>query len=174
MCRFPGNSLCLAASPVRVLARYVAFPRAKYYRRVRLPQRRRHSYGWSFQSAYSTRLGCGPRPSGISQVPGASLCIGAVLLDPAAVSGSHRLYRLPTVAFQVFDLVGRQITTHEAQSLHLHYGPDAALSTLSSCRCLHQPKTRFPVRWLGRLPGREFHPLEAPGFSWRTEKSAHI
>src|SRR5215813_10461253 len=33
---------------------YAAFPRAEYYQRIRLPQRRRPSSGWSFQSAYST------------------------------------------------------------------------------------------------------------------------
>jgi len=38
--------------------------------------------------------------------------------------------------------------THEAQSLHLRYGLDIALSTLDSSRYLNEPKTRFPV---GRL-----------------------
>jgi hypothetical protein len=60
---------------------------------------------------------------------------------------------------------------HEPQSLHLRYGPNFALPTLSSCRYLHEPKARFPVDWLIFLPGREFHPLEAPGFAWRTEKN---
>ena len=41
-------------------------------------------------------------------------------------------------------------------------GPDIALSTLDSCHYLHQPKTRFPVRWLPLLPGRELHPLKTP------------
>ncbi len=59
--------------------------------------------------------------------------------------------------------------THEAQSLHLRYGLVIALSTLNSCRYLHEPKTRFPVGWLFPLPGRELHPLKAPGLSWRTE-----
>src|SRR5262249_45073373 len=63
---------------------------------------------------------------------------------------------------------------HEAQSLHLRYGPSVALPTLSSCRCLHEPKARFPVEWLCSLPGREFHPLEAPGLSWRTEKLLQV
>jgi len=63
---------------------------------------------------------------------------------------------------------------HEAQSLHLRYGLDIALSTLNSCRYLHEPKTRFPVRRLVPFPGREFHPLEAPGLSWRTEIGSKI
>lgn len=33
----------------------------------------------------------------------------------------------------------------------------------------HGPKTRFPVEWLCSFPGRESHPLEAPGLSWRTK-----
>src|SRR5262245_43476842 len=40
------------------------------------------------------------------------------------------------------------MTSHEAQSLHLRYGPPLALPTLSPCRYLHEPKARFPV---GRL-----------------------
>lgn len=59
---------------------------------------------------------------------------------------------------------------NEAPSLHLRYGLDIALSTLNSCRYLHEPKTRFPVEWLCSLSGRESHPLEAPGLPWRTEE----
>src|SRR3979490_2092288 len=63
---------------------------------------------------------------------------------------------------------------HEAQSLHLRYGLDIALSTLNSCRCLHEPKTRFPVGRLFPFPGRESHPLKAPGLAWRTEVATEI
>ena len=103
----------------------------------------------------------------------ASISVRAVLLDPAGVSNDHRPLRSLTVAFQVFDPVGLRMC-HEAQSLHLRYGLDIALSTLNSCRCLHEPKTRFPVRRLIPLPGREFHPLKAPGLTWRTEKSPNV
>src|SRR5713226_6589048 len=73
---------------------------------------------------------------------------------------------MPTVAFHVYNRVGPRRRSHEARSLPLQYGPDVALSTLSSCRYLHEPKTRFPVGgW--PLPGRESHPLDAPGLSWR-------
>jgi len=62
---------------------------------------------------------------------------------------------------------------HEAQSLPLQYGPDVALSTLSPCRYLHEPKTRFPVGgW--PLPGRELHPLDAPDLSWRAVESLDV
>ena len=95
-----------------------------------------------------TRPARGPRLRWISQVPDASVAGRAVLSDPAAVSGGHRLLRPPTVAFQIFDPVGLRMSTHEAQSLHLRYGPSVALPTLSSCRYLHKPKARFPVGWL--------------------------
>jgi hypothetical protein len=95
-----------------------------------------------------------------------------VLSDPAAVSSGHRLLRPPTGAFQIFDSVGLRMSTHEAQSLHLRYGPSVARPTLSSCRYLHKPKARFPVGWLFPLLVREFHPLEAPSFAWRTDVGA--
>jgi hypothetical protein len=61
-----------------------------------------------------------------------------------------------------------------AQSLHFRHGSLVALSTLGQIRYLLQPKTRFPVRRLHLLSGREFHPLEAPGLSWRTVMQVHI
>ena len=96
-----------------------------------------------------------------------------MLSDPAGVSNDHRPLRSPTVAFQVFDPVGLRMY-NEALSLHLRYGLDIALSTLNSCRCLHEPKTRFPVGRLFPFPGRESHPLKAPGLSWRTKVAAEI
>ena len=53
--------------------------------------------------------------------------------SPATIA----FYRSPTVAFQIFDPVGIRMC-HEAQSLHLRYGLDIALSTLNSCRHLHE------------------------------------
>src|SRR6266571_1044880 len=103
----------------------------------------------------------------------ASVSVHAVLLDPAGFSDDHRLYWPPTVAFQVFDPVGIRMC-HEARSLHVCYGLDIALSTLNSCRCLHEPKTRFPVGRLFPFPGRESHPLKTPGLPWRTEVGTEI
>src|SRR5215472_5924464 len=103
----------------------------------------------------------------------ASISVRAVLLDPAGVSNDHRLLRSPTVAFQIFDSVGLRMC-HEAQSLHWRYGLDIALSTLNSCRHLHEPKTRFPVGRLLPFPGRESHPLKAPGLAWRTKELLQV
>ena len=85
-----------------------------------------------------------------------------MLSDPAGVSNDHRLLRSPTVAFQVFDPVGLRMY-HEALSLHLRYGLDIALSTLNSCRYLHEPKTRFPVGRLIPLAGAGIAPAESAG-----------
>jgi hypothetical protein len=63
---------------------------------------------------------------------------------------------------------------NEADLLHFRYGSLVALSTLSPIRYLLRPKTRFPVRRLHLLSGREFHPLEAPGLSWRTIVQVNI
>jgi hypothetical protein len=145
---------------------YAAFPRSEYYQRVRLPPSLLSPSGWSIRLTYSARY---RQTKTAVDLPGdASISVHAVLLDPAGVSSDHRRFRSPTVAFQIFDPVGLRMC-HEAQSLHLRYGLDIALSTLNSCRYLHEPKTRFPVRRLVPFPGREFHPLEAPGLSWRTE-----
>ena len=147
-----------------------ALPRSEYRmgesdfpRRVSVPQNR--SFG------QPTRPNLRPRRRWISQVPDASVSGRAVLSDPAAVSSGHRQCRPPTIAFQVFDPVGLRTSTHEAQSLHLRYGPSVALPTLSSCRYLHKPKARFPVGRLDPLPARGLHPLEAPSLAWRTKVS---
>jgi hypothetical protein len=52
--------------------------------------------------------------------------------------------------------------------LHSCYGPVVALSTLTSCRYLHQAKTRSSMGRLHPLSRRESHPLNAPGLPWRT------
>lgn len=92
----------------------------------------------------------------------ASISVHAVLSDHAGVSSDHRPWRSPTVAFQVFDPVGLRMC-NEAPSLHLRYGLHIAVSTLNSCRYLHEPKTRFPVGWLIPLAGAGISPAESAG-----------
>jgi hypothetical protein len=59
--------------------------------------------------------------------------------------------------------------SHEAQSLHLRYGPSIALSTLNSCRYLHEPKTRFLVGRLIPLSRAGISPAGSAKLSWRAE-----
>ena len=136
---------------------YAAFPRSEYYQRVRLPPVHLSSSGWSIRSAYSAPIQAGQDNGGSPRFHDASVSVRAVLSDPAGVSSDHRPWRSPTVAFQVFDPVGLRMC-NEAQSLHLRYGPDIALSTLNSCCYLHEPKTRFPVGRLITLAGAGISP----------------
>jgi hypothetical protein len=105
---------------------------------------------------------CRPGPPWVSQVPDVSLAAHAVRLDPAGVSSVLALtnaycclpvdrHRRPPDFF---------FRNHEAQSLPLRYGLDIALSTLDSCRYLHQPKTRFLVRGLVPLARAGIAPAE--------------
>ena len=93
----------------------------------------------------------------------------AVLTDPAAVSGHLAIFGVPTVAFQPLQRCRPAVKyLTRLNRIYFRSGPLVALSTLSPIRYLLRPKTRFPVRRLHLFSGREFHPLEAPGLSWRT------
>ena len=139
-----------------------AFPRSEYYQRVRLPPSLLSPSGWSIRLTYSACFP-GRDGGGSPRCHDASISAHAVLLDPAGVSSDHRLLRSLTVAFQVFDPVGLRMC-HEAQSLHLRYGLDIALSTLNSCRHLHEPK--IDSRWVGSsLSGAGVSPAESAGLS---------
>src|SRR5215471_13666418 len=126
---------------------YAAFPRSEYSQRVRLPPSRLSSSGFAHSVDILGPLQPVQDGGGSPSCLDASISAHAVLLDPAGVSGDHRLLRSPTFAFQIFDPVGLRMC-HEAQSLHLRYGLGIALSTLSPCCYLHEPKTRFLVEWL--------------------------
>ena len=148
---FPWTSYstCPAASPCTRLSRAPSTTSGSdFHRRFCLPQV--GPFGWHTRPAISSRDG-----GGSPRCHDASISARAVLLDPAGVSRDHRPLRSLTVAFQVFDPVGLRMC-HEAQSLHLRYGLDIALSTLNSCRHLHEPKTRFPVGRLVPFRGGNF------------------
>ena len=104
----------------------------------------------------------------------ASLSARAVLSDPAGVSSPLASYGSLLLPSKYSTLSASGSSCHEAQSLHLRYGLDVDLPTLSPCRYLHKPKARFLVGWLSPLPGRESHPLEAPGLPWRTKVSLQV
>jgi hypothetical protein len=98
-----------------------------------------------------------------------------VLTDPAAVSGHLAICGAPTGAFQPLRCCRPAVKyLTRLNRVYFRYGPRVALSTLSPIRYLLRPKTRFPVRRLHLLSGREFHPLEAPGLSWRTIVEIYI
>jgi hypothetical protein len=88
----------------------------------------------------------------------ASISVRAVLLDPAGVSNSLAFCGSLLVPSKFSTLSASVCSCHEAQSLHLRYGPYFALPTLSPCRYLHEPKARFqagrliPLTWAGISP----------------------
>jgi len=88
----------------------------------------------------------------------ASLSVRALLSDPAGVSSSLASDGSLLVPSKFSTLSASGSPNHEAQSLHLRYGPDVALPTLSPCRYLHALKARFqvgrliPLAWAGLAP----------------------
>jgi hypothetical protein len=97
-------------------------------------------------------------PRGSPRFRDASMSARAVLSDPAGVSGPLALCGSLLVPSKFSTLSASGCSCHEAQSLHLRYGPDVALPTLSPCRYLHEPKARFqvgrlvPLAWAGIAP----------------------
>src|SRR5215469_3633692 len=126
---------------------YAAFPRSEYYQRVRLPPSCLSPSGFAHSVAILGLKQLDQDGGGSPSCLDASVSAYAVLLDPRRSLQRPSPLRSPTVAFQVFDPVGLRMC-HEAQSLHLRYGLGIALSTLSPCRYLHEPKTRFLVERL--------------------------
>src|SRR5664280_1450716 len=158
----------------RLFPMYAAFPRSEYYKRGPTSTAAFVSLRFGHSVDILSPLQPNQDDGGPPRCHDASISVHAVLSDPAGVSSDHRLSRSPTVAFQIFDPVGPRLSCHEAQSLHLRYGLHIALSTLNSCRYLHESKTRFPVGRLFPFPGRELHPLKAPGLPWRTEAAFDV
>ena len=86
----------------------------------------------------------------------------AVLSDPAGVSSDRRLWRSPSVAFQIFDPVGPRIC-HEAQSLHLRYGLANRRQHVAGEGYLSGRKRQAaPVHNTQRMPSRQSR-FEAQG-----------
>src|SRR6516164_4631897 len=167
---FPStsNSTCPAASPCTRLSRAPStFSGSDFHRRF-IFLRMVHSVD------ILGSLHPGQDGGGSPRCHDASISAHAVLLDPAGVSATIAVFGRLLLPSRYLILSASGFLSHEAQSLHLRYGLGIALSTLNSCRCLHEPKTRFPVGWLFPFPGREFHPLEAPGLTWRTKVRSNV
>src|SRR6266481_4977183 len=161
-----SNSTCLASSPCTRLSRAPSTTSE-----VRLPPSHLSPSGLTIRLTYSARF---RQTKTAVDLPGAMTlpflsmpCSQTPPDSPATIAFIGRLL-LPS-RFSTLSASG--CPCHEARSLHLCYGLDIALSTLNSCRCLHEPKTRFPVGRLFPFPGRESHPLKAPGLPWRTEEN---
>jgi hypothetical protein len=150
MCPWPSFSTCSAASPCTRLSRAPSTTSGSdSHDSVDLPMDGPFSRPTRF--AVQDRRGS-PR------FRDASMSARAVLSDPAGVSGPLASCGDLLVPSKFSTLSASGLPNHEAQSLHLRYGPDVARPTLSPCRYLHEPKARFqverlvPLAWAGIAP----------------------
>ncbi len=165
MCPWPSFSTCSASSPCARLSRAPStIGGSDFHNGVGLPM--------DGPFSRPTRSLTDQDRRGSPRFHDASFSVRAVLSDPAGVSSSLAFRGSLLVPSKFSTLSASGCKSNEAQSLHLRYGLDVARPTLSPCRYLHEPKVRFQVGPL--IPGREFHPLEAPGLAWRTEKFLQI
>jgi len=109
--------------------------------------------------------------SGSPRFRGASFSVRAVLSDPAGVS-SPLAFCGSLLVPSKFSTLSASGLCNEAQSLHLRYGLDVALPTLSPCCCLHEPKARFQVRRLVPLAWAGIAPTESARLSLAHRKSS--
>jgi hypothetical protein len=150
MCPWPSSSTCSAASPCARLSRAPSTTSGSDFH---------DSVGLPMDGPFSrpTRFDAQDR-RGSPRFRDASVSARAVLSDPAGVSGTLASCGGLLVPSKFSTLSASGLPCHEAQSLHLRYGPDVALPTLSPCRYLHEPKARFqvgrlvPLAWAGIAP----------------------
>jgi hypothetical protein len=151
MCPWPSFSTCSAASPCARLSRAPSTTSGSDFH---------DSVGLPMDGPFSrpTRPIAGQDRRGSPRFRDASLSARAVLSDPAGVSSSLASSGSLLVPSKFSTLSASGLSSHEAQSLHLRYGPDVARPTLSPCRYLHEPKARFqaerliPLAWAGISP----------------------
>jgi hypothetical protein len=134
-------STCSAASPCAQLSRAPSTTSGSDFH---------HGIGLLVDGPFGrpTRLLAGQDRGGSPRFRDTSFSVRAVLSDPARVSDSLARRGSLLLPSKFSTLSASGLSSNEAQSLHLRYGLDIARSTLSPCRCLHEPKTRFLV---GRL-----------------------
>ena len=151
MCPRSSTSTCSAASPCARLSRAPSTTSGSdFHDRVGLPM--------DGPFSRPTRPIAGQDRRGSPRFRHASMSVRAVLSDPAGVSSSLAPCGSLLVPSKYSTLSASGLPNHEAPSLHLRYGPDVALPTLSPCRYLHEPKARFQVErlvllaWAGIAP----------------------
>src|SRR5215813_703925 len=149
-----------------------AFPRAEYYQRLRLPRQHRPSSGWSFQSAYSPdHVKTVVDLPGSVTLPSPSVpCSQTPPESPAPSPLAGAYWCLPRV---------RPCRPPVATITRLHRFTCVTARTSLCLRLAHVVASispRLDSRWSGSfsLPGRELHPLEAPGFAWRAEERSNV
>ena len=158
MCPWPSSSTCSAASPCTRLSRAPSTTSGSDFH---------DSVGLPMDGPFSrpTRSIAGQDRRGSPRFRDASMSARAVLSDPSGVSGPLASCGGLLVPSKFSTLSASGLPNHEAQSLHLRYGPGVALPTLSPCRYLHKPKARFQVGRLIPLARAGIAPAGSAGLS---------
>ena len=152
---------------------YAAFPRSEYYQRVRLPPLHLPSSGWSIRSAYSVTYSHTKTTvdlPGSMTLPFLSVpCSQTPPESPATIARGGRL------------LLPSRFSTLSASGCVTRLNRFTCVTAQTSlCLRLTHVVTfmspRLDSRWGGSFPfpGRESHPLKAPGLSWRTEEALNV
>src|SRR5262245_11428079 len=159
---WPSSSTCAAASPCARLSRAPSTTSGSDFR---------DSVGLPMDGPFSRPTqGVAQDRRGSPRFRHASLSARAVLSDPAGVSGPLALagtyWCLPSF---------RPCRPPVDRITRLHRFTCVTARTSLCLRLAHRVtsiRPRLDSRWGGSfpLPGRESHPLEAPGLAWRTEK----
>jgi hypothetical protein len=164
MCPWPSFSTCSAASPCARLSRAPSTISGSDFH---------DSVGLPMDGPFSrpTRPIAGQDRRGSPRFRDASLSARAVLSDPARVSSSLASCGSLLVPSKFSTLSASGLSSHEAPSLHLRYGPVVARPTLSPCGYLHEPKARFQVERLIPLAWAGISPAESARLSLAHRKS---
>ena len=157
-------STCSAASPCAQLSRAPSTTSGSDFH---------HDIGLLVDGPFGrpTRLLTGQDRGGSPRFRDTSFSVRAVLSDPARVSDSLARRGSLLLPSKFSTLSASGLSSNEAQSLHLRYGLDIARSTLSPCRCLHEPKTRFLVGRLVPLARTGVSPVGSARFILAHRKS---
>jgi hypothetical protein len=157
-------STCSAASPCARLSRAPSTTSGSDFH---------HDIGLLVDGPFGrpTRLLTGQDRGGSPRFRDTSFSVRAVLSDPARVSDSLARRGSLLLPSKFSTLSASGLSSNEAQSLHLRYGLDIARSTLSPCRCLHEPKTRFLVGRLVPLARTGVSPVGSARFILAHRKS---
>src|SRR5439155_2865423 len=167
MCPWPSFSTCSAASPCARLSRAPSTTSGSDFH---------GGIGLPMDGPFSrpTQSIAGQDRRGSPRFRDASMSARAVLSDPAGVSSSLAHCGSLLVPSKFSTLSASGLSNHEAQSLHLRYGPDVARPTLSPCRYLHEPKARFQVERLVLLAWAGIAPAGSARLGLAHRKRCHV
>src|SRR5215467_13686126 len=145
-----------------------AFPHSEYYQRIRLPLWHLPFSGMIHIVRHTrSALSADQDHSGSPRSLDASLSERAVLTDPAAVSGHLAICGVPTGASQPLRYCRPAVKYLTRLNRFTFVTARASLCLRLVRFVASRTQDSIPGEAAHLLSGREFHPLEAPGLSWR-------